>query len=138
MDDEIVKYCGIQQTGHVFMIVAEPIVEDDAAPTETPSTSASFQGRPIKYNLLFGTKTEKLARSFMEMGFERAQVERCLRESLFSPSLALEFLLNGIPEADQAPPGTFDWTVEHENDEGGDSIGAFDWTVAHEDDGDLF
>merc|ERR1719171_1555347 len=50
-------------------------------------------------NLVTGSSMEPTILQLMEMGFEREQLEKCLRAAFNNPDRAVEYLMSGIPES---------------------------------------
>jgi len=80
-----------------------------AAPPATPSPAGSgvaAAADPASFNdpsaLALGAQRDQAIQNMMEMGFERAEIDRAMRAAFFNPDRAVEYLMTGIPENVQA------------------------------------
>jgi len=79
-----------------------------AAGTPPTATAAPATTGPVNYEsaastLVTGSAYEGMVQSIVDMGFEKAQVQRALRASYNNPDRAVEYLMNGIPDIGDAP-----------------------------------
>lgn len=89
---------------------ATPAATPDAAPAAGGAPAGDV---PVSYDtaasaLVTGSQMDPIVQQLCDMGFERPQVERCLRAAFNNPDRAVEYLTTGIPEGlmPQAPaPG---------------------------------
>lgn len=69
-----------------------------ATPTPTPpATTTTATTTPDTTGM--GEQFNILVTQFLEMGFERANIEECLRAAYLNPERAAEYLMTGIPES---------------------------------------
>jgi len=79
--------------------------------TNTPSTSSTPLTQPTSTTttptnsstLVMGTEYERSVTQLCDMGFEREQVVAALRAAFNNPDRAVEYLMNGIPDAVEQP-----------------------------------
>lgn len=48
---------------------------------------------------MVGNRSEAAIQNMMEMGFDRAEIDRAMRAAHYNPDRAIDYLLNGIPES---------------------------------------
>mmetsp|Transcript_45563 Transcript_45563/g.120910 ORF Transcript_45563/g.120910 Transcript_45563/m.120910 type:complete len:377 (-) Transcript_45563:252-1382(-) len=116
-DESTVADAGVKPGEFVVVMVTKPkAAPADAAPAAAPTTAppaaapapapapaAEGGAAPTNYdtaasNLVTGTGMSSAVSQLCEMGFERADVERCLRAAFNNPDRAVEYLMGGIPD----------------------------------------
>mmetsp|Transcript_49755 Transcript_49755/g.105964 ORF Transcript_49755/g.105964 Transcript_49755/m.105964 type:complete len:359 (-) Transcript_49755:176-1252(-) len=132
-DDSTVESIGIKPEEFIVVMVTKakpapaaspaPAAESSPAPAATPSPTpaptpspaggAPDAGEQAAANVVSGSGVEGAIAQLCDMGFPRAEVERCLGAAFGNPDRAVEYLMNGIPEGvmreaagggGQAPP----------------------------------
>lgn len=126
VDTQQIKEYNIKDGEFVVVMVAKakaaaPAAEPAAAPAQpaapdAPAAAPTQPTGPVSYeqaasNLVSGGNMEGTITQLMEMGFDRPQVEKCLRAAFNNPDRAVEYLMSGIPanleqaaEGGAAPP----------------------------------
>ena len=66
-------------------------------PSAAPPPTATTDYNPNEA-LIVGNQYETVVQNMMEMGFERAMVEKAMRASFNNPDRAVEYLMTGIPQ----------------------------------------
>jgi UV excision repair protein RAD23 len=124
VDDHQVKEYNIKEGEFVVVMVAKAKgaaapaataatpAESAAAPATAPaavsSQATADPTAPVSYEqaastLVTGGSMEPTIQQLMDMGFERPQVESCLRAAFNNPDRAVEYLMSGIPAGLGAP-----------------------------------
>lgn len=90
---------GIKEGEFVVVMVAKakPPPAPAPAPTPAPAPAAVDTGATAAATVVSGSAAESTVQQLMEMGFERAEVERCLQAAFGNPDRAVEYLMGGIP-----------------------------------------
>lgn len=107
---------------------AELSAQTTSAVPAVPASDVAFDASTFAT----GSAREQAISNIMDMGYERDQVEAALRAAFNNPDRAVEYLLNGIPESQQAPPQAQQQAVAEGDDEE-EPIVAPDSLVAEED-----
>ncbi|KAJ2825657.1 UV excision repair protein rad23 [Coemansia sp. 'formosensis'] len=88
-----------QRTAAVGVQAAEPTTPSPAARKEARPSGASSSAAAGDQSLLLGEQYATAISNMVEMGYTREQCEKAMRASFNNPDRAVEYLLNGIPEA---------------------------------------
>uniref|UniRef100_A0A7S4S2J1 UV excision repair protein RAD23 n=1 Tax=Alexandrium monilatum TaxID=311494 RepID=A0A7S4S2J1_9DINO len=81
-----------------------PAAEGTAPASGPPASDAPTSYDTAASNLVTGGAMESTIQQLCDMGYPRAEVERCLQAAFNNPDRAVEYLISGIPEGIQAPP----------------------------------
>ncbi|GAA6010277.1 hypothetical protein JCM11491_006243 [Sporobolomyces phaffii] len=73
------------------------------APSNTTSTAPTNESNDSSSSFLAGSALETSINEMVSMGFPKEQVMRALRASFNNPHRAVEYLMNGIPDAGPEP-----------------------------------
>jgi len=77
-------------------------VKSTPAGTTTSTTTGKNHGQTRAFGSLISQEEyDKAIQSFLEMGFDKDNIERCMRAAYYNPNRAYEFLLTGIPRQSQ-------------------------------------
>jgi UV excision repair protein RAD23 len=93
-DDQQIKEYNVQAGQFVVVMSTKPKAEPKAAP---PAPTSMVQEQAAS-NVVQGAGSEAVIANLVGMGFEREQVERCLRAAFGNPDRAVEYLTNGLPD----------------------------------------
>ncbi|CAJ1359693.1 unnamed protein product [Effrenium voratum] len=101
VDDATIEETGYQSANFIVAMATKAKAPAAAAPTPTPAPApapaAAPTPAPAPPTPAVVPLNEDAVQSLCEMGFPRDQVEPALRAANGNPSLAVEFLMSGIP-----------------------------------------
>eukprot|EP00930_Biecheleria_cincta_P022484 TRINITY_DN1640_c0_g2_i1.p1 TRINITY_DN1640_c0_g2~~TRINITY_DN1640_c0_g2_i1.p1 ORF type:complete len:444 (+),score=133.03 TRINITY_DN1640_c0_g2_i1:104-1333(+) len=118
-DDATIQDSGVSSTGFVVVMVtkakppegaapAAAAATPAAAPAATPAATPAAAPNPAAAaaaTMMTGPDMEASITQLCAMGFERADVQRCLQAAFGNPDRAVEYLMSGIPEGILPPAG---------------------------------
>ncbi|KAI9293976.1 UV excision repair protein Rad23 [Neoconidiobolus thromboides FSU 785] len=105
-DTETIEQSGINEQGFVVLMVKKmpksvstPAVKQETSQPQTkPEQEIKAESTNETSSNIIGEQLEGMINNFLEMGFDREQIDQAMRAAFNNPERAAEYLLNGIPD----------------------------------------